>query len=91
MSETKKLDKEQSIVINDDNNTVNSKTNSNNNIIKTEVITNKYEFQTTTGEPAEFNLNLNGEVKSKNTREQKTAVCWNCQSLLIVKEGWDIV
>ena len=91
MSATQKLDKEKSIVINDDNNTINSKTNSTNNIIKTEVITNKYEFQTTTGEPAEFNLNLNGEVKKKNLREQKTAVCWNCQSLLIVKEGWDIV
>ena len=93
MSSVPKLNKEESIILDDNNNSINNinKTNSNNNIIKTEIITTKHEFKNTIGEPAEFNLNLNGEVKVKNPSEQKTAVCWNCESLLIVKNGGDIV
>ena len=95
-----KLDKEKSVVLNDndddnndddDSNDTKKKSDLTKKRIKTEVITNRYEFQTKTGEPAEFNLNLNGEVKKNDIREQKTAVCWNCQSLLIIKDGWDIV
>ena len=89
MSSVPKLNKEQSIIIDDSNNNDLKKTNSNTNIIKTEIITKKHEFNI--GVPTDFNLNLNGEVKTKNQKEQKTAICWNCESLLIVKNGWDIV
>ena len=43
------------------------------------------------GEETDFNLNLNGEIKLNKDRQEKTVVCWNCQSLLLVKEGWEIV
>ena len=43
------------------------------------------------GEPTEFNRNFNGEIKLDRGKREKTVVCWNCQSLLMVKEGWQIV
>ena len=43
------------------------------------------------GEQTDFNRNLNGEIKLNKDRQEKTVVCWNCQSLLLVKEGWQIV
>ena len=43
------------------------------------------------GEETDFNRNLNGEIKQNKDRQEKTVVCWNCQSLLLVKEGWEIV
>ena len=43
------------------------------------------------GEPAQFNLNLNGEIKADKSKQEKTVVCWNCQSLLLVKPHWQIV
>ena len=96
MSSSPNLMKEQSIIM--DNNEINNinneninKSNSNANILKTEIITNEIDDKIPKGEQAEFNLNLNGEVKIKSPREEKTAVCWNCQSLLMIKDGWDIV
>lgn len=91
MSSVPKLKKEESVILldNNTNNNLNEldKTDSNKKIIKTEIIKQEYRI----GEPPEFNLNLNGEVKSKKGTEEKTAVCWNCESLLRVKNGWDIV
>ena len=87
------LKKEQSIIlddINDIDKVIKDKENSNTKILKTEIITSSQNYHSPVGSPAEFNINLNGEIK-KNTKEEKTAVCWNCQSLLIVKKGWDIV
>ena len=94
MSSNPKLKKEESIIINNDNNnnTINNTeiNDSNKNIVKSEIISKTIEYQSPIGEPAEFNLNLNGEVK-KNPSQERTAVCWNCQSLLIVKNGWEVV
>lgn len=67
------------------------------------IITNKILYSYTTsdmnqnplnikkGEETDFNRNLNGEIKLNKDRQEKTVVCWNCQSLLLVKEGWEIV
>ena len=72
-----------------DNNIDNS--NSNDNILKTEIIRKEIKYTSPIEKSPEFNLNLNGELKVKSPREEKTAVCWNCQGLLMVKDGWDIV
>ena len=92
MSSNPILKKEESIIINDKNNTINNTdiNNSDNKLVKSQIITKTIEYQSPIGEPAEFNLNLNGEVK-KNASQERTAVCWNCQSLLIVKNGWEVV
>ena len=37
------------------------------------------------------NLNLNAEVKIKTPRYQKSAVCWNCYSNLLLKNDCDVV
>ena len=39
---------------------------------------------------------VKGEVKNKNyltllTKPQKTIICWNCQSILMVKDEWNII
>ena len=57
----------------------------------TESDINKQPLNIPKGEPTQFNLNLNGEIKSNRTRQEKTVICWNCQSLLLVKPGWQIV
>ena len=92
MASVPNLKKEQSIIIDDEINSTNNldKNNSSSNIIRTEVNTNNKKYPSSLGQEIESNLELNGEVK-KNIREQRTAVCWNCESLLIVKNGWDIV
>ena len=73
------------------------------NEVKNKVITNRIMYSITEsdinprkldipkGIPTEFNRNLNGEIKLNNNKQDKTVVCWNCQSLLLVKEGWQIV
>ena len=83
MSDNTDLKKEHSITIDDNSNT-------NDNRLKTENSSKTLEYQSPIGQEAEFNLDLNGEVK-KSPKEKRTAICWNCQSLLIVKNGWDIV
>ena len=95
MSRKPTLKKEQSIVLDDINNIDNkeedkNKEKSSTKILKTNILTSSQEYQSPIGSPPDFNLNLNGEIK-KRAKEEKTAVCWNCQSLLIVKNGWDIV
>ena len=57
----------------------------------TESDINKNPLNIPKGEQADFNRNLNGEIKLNKDRQEKTVVCWNCQSLLLVKEGWQIV
>ena len=57
----------------------------------TETDINKQNIDIPKGEPTQFNLNLNGEIKLNRTKQEKTVVCWNCQSLLLVKPGWQIV
>ena len=82
MSINPNLNKDQSIIMDDNSNT--------NNRLKTETSSKTLEYQSPIGQEAEFNLDLNGEVR-KSPKEKRTAICWNCQSLLIVKNGWDIV
>ena len=77
--------------------------NINNNTSAKNIITNKITYSLTEsdinkqpqnfpkGEPTEFNLNLNGEIKTDKSKQEKTVVCWNCQSLLLVKPHWQIV
>ena len=85
-------------------NNINNKPEINNNNISTKnLINNKITYSLTEsdinkqqlnfpkGEPTEFNLNLNGEIKSDKSKQEKTVVCWNCQSLLLVKPHWQIV
>ena len=85
-------------------NNINNKPEINNNNISTKnLINNKITYSLTEsdinkqqpnfpkGEPTEFNLNLNGEIKKDKTKQEKTVVCWNCQSLLLVKPHWQIV
>jgi len=85
-------------------NSINNKPEINNNNISTKnIINNKMTYSLTEsdinkqqqnfpkGEPTEFNLNLNGEIKSDKSKQEKTVVCWNCQSLLLVKPHWQIV
>ena len=57
----------------------------------TESDINKQKINFPQGEPTQFNLNLNGEIKSDKSKQEKTVVCWNCQSLLLVKPHWQIV
>ena len=47
----------------------------------TESDINKQKINFPQGEPTQFNLNLNGEIKSDKSKQEKTVVCWNCQSL----------
>jgi DNA-directed RNA polymerase subunit RPC12/RpoP len=85
-------------------NNINNKPEINNNNFSTKnLINNKIAYSLTEsdinkqqpnfpkGEPTEFNLNLNGEIKSDKSKQEKTVVCWNCQSLLLVKPHWQIV
>ena len=85
-------------------NNINNKPEINNNNFSTKnLINNKMTYSLTEsdinkqqpnfpkGEPTEFNLNLNGEIKSDKSKQEKTVVCWNCQSLLLVKPHWQIV
>ena len=57
----------------------------------TESNINKQQINLPKGEPTQFNLNLNGEIKADKSKQEKTVVCWNCQSLLLVKPHWQIV
>ena len=57
----------------------------------TESDINKQKINFPQGEPTQFNLNLNGEIKADKSKQEKTVVCWNCQSLLLVKPHWQIV
>jgi len=85
-------------------NNINNKPEINNNNFSTKnLLNNKMTYSLTEsdinkqqpnfpkGEPTEFNLNLNGEIKSDKSKQEKTVVCWNCQSLLLVKPHWQIV
>ena len=95
MSRKSTLKKEQSIIFDDTNNIKNKeedkdKKKSSTKILKTEIITSSQEYHIPLGSPSDFNLNLKGQIKQK-AKEEKTAVCWNCQNLLIIKNGWDIV
>ena len=77
----------------------NNDNNNNNNTILDKKITysltesdiNKQQINLPKGEPTQFNLNLNGEIKADKSKQEKTVVCWNCQSLLLVKPHWQIV
>ena len=82
MSINTNFNKDQSIIMDDNSNI--------NNRLKTETSSKTLEYQSPIGQEAEFNLDLNGEVR-KSPKEKRTAICWNCESLLIVKNGWDIV
>ena len=75
------------------NNNINTKNTINNKMtyLLTESDINKQQPNFPKGEPTEFNLNLNGEIKSDKSKQEKTVVCWNCQSLLLVKPHWQIV
>ena len=92
--------KENSNINNKDNinNNNNNNINNNNTIIDkkityslTESNINKQQINLPKGEPTQFNLNLNGEIKADKSKQEKTVVCWNCQSLLLVKPHWQIV
>ena len=81
---------------NNENSNLNNQPNSNiinNKIVYslTESDINKQQTNFPKGEPTQFNLNLNGEIKSDKSKQEKTVVCWNCQSLLLVKPHWQIV
>ena len=84
-------------IVNNINN--NNDNNNNNNTILDKKITysltesdiNKQQINLPKGEPTQFNLNLNGEIKADKSKQEKTVVCWNCQSLLLVKPHWQIV
>ena len=92
MSSVPVLKKEESIIF--DNNNDNSldnkeKNNSNNKIIETKIISQTQNYEFSLSEEKDHNPKLKEENK-KNQREQKKVVCWNCQSILIVKDGWEI-
>ena len=79
-------------------NNINNNNDNNNTIIDkkityslTESNINKQQINLPKGEPTQFNLNLNGEIKADKSKQEKTVVCWNCQSLLLVKPHWQIV
>ena len=95
------------LIQNKENSNINNKdiiNNSNNNDINNSTIVdkkitysltesniNKQQINLPKGEPTQFNLNLNGEIKADKSKQEKTVVCWNCQSLLLVKPHWQIV
>ena len=79
-------------------NNINNNNENNNTIVDrkityslTESDINKQQINLPKGEPTQFNLNLNGEIKADKSKQEKTVVCWNCQSLLLVKPHWQIV
>ena len=81
---------------NNENTNINDQPNNNiitNKIVysSTEADINKQQVNFPKGEPTQFNLNLNGEIKKDKSKQEKTVVCWNCQSLLLVKPHWQIV
>lgn len=41
--------------------------------------------------PADPPLNLNGEINIIQPKADKTIVCWNCLSVLVVKDNWNVV
>lgn len=44
------------------------------------------------GEPSpEAPLNINSEINIQQPKAEKTIVCWNCLSVLIVKDNWNVV
>ena len=81
------------IINNSNNNDINNSTIVDKKITYslTESNINKQQINLPKGEPTQFNLNLNGEIKADKSKQEKTVVCWNCQSLLLVKPHWQIV
>lgn len=43
------------------------------------------------GEPVEDTSTNNNIVKAQNPKGEKTIVCWNCLTVLMVKEEWNVV
>ena len=37
------------------------------------------------------NMEMGGEGMDNNIKGEKTIVCWNCQTVLMVKEDWNVV
>ena len=80
---------------NDNSNLINSNNNIDNNnkmaYSLTESALNQRQINIPKGEMTDFNRNFNGEIKLDKSKQEKTVVCWHCNSLLVVKEGWEIV
>ena len=93
MSKEPILKKEQSIIIDDKSNTNDNEEKEEKDpdkkIIKSKVIKRTIEYQS----PLFLNINSNQKLQDepKKSQEKKTAVCWNCENLITVKEGWEIV
>ena len=79
---------------NDNSNLINSNNNIDNNnkmaYSLTESALNQRQINIPKGEMTDFNRNFNGEIKLDKSKQEKTVVCWHCNSLLVVKEGWEI-
>lgn len=92
MSKEPILKKEESIIIDDKNNTINDeeKDNKDKKIIKSQIIKRTIEYQSPLFLDINSSQNLKDEPK-KSFQEKRTAVCWNCENHITVKEGWEIV
>ena len=93
MSKQPILKKEESIIIDDKNNIINDKDkdskDQNKKIVKSQIIKRTIEYQSPL--ILDINSSQNKKDEPKKSYEKKTAVCWNCENLITVKEGWEIV